>query len=425
MSNKEFPEGFKQAEIGLIPEVWEVVRLGDVVEVKSGGNAPQGDHYFKNGKYPFVRVQHFDGSHNYVDKWDLINDLAIKDYRLKSFPRGTIIFPKSGAAIRLEKRATLPVDCYVVSHLAVLLPDSSFINNEFLLYFIKTVKFTPESGGTTLPYLNLSRISETEIPLPPLGEQQQIAKVLSVIQEAIEHQDKIIDATRKLKKSLMHKLFTEGLNGEEQKETEIGRVPKSWDAVKLGDVCKKPQYGFTASATQRDTGLKFLRISDIQDQKVYWNDVPCCECSEEELKKYKLEKGDIVIARIGATTGKSYFLDESTPLSVFGSYLIRIKTKEELNPDYLYQFFNSRGYWEQINKSKGGRLKGGVNSSVLVNMKIPLPPLPGQQQIAHILSIVDKKIEVEERRKATLKELFKTMLHKLMSGEIRLNKVEI
>jgi type I restriction enzyme S subunit len=78
--------------------------------------------------------------------------------------------------------------------------------------------------------------------------------------------------------------------------------------VRLGDVCKNPQYGFTASAIQIDTGLKLLRITDIQNQKVYWRDVPCCECSEEELKKYKLEKGDIVIARIGATTGKSYLL---------------------------------------------------------------------------------------------------------------------
>jgi type I restriction enzyme S subunit len=398
--------GYKQTEIGSIPEDWEAVRFEDAIlkERMKVGKIKQ-QEYEKVGKCPVI-----DQSQNFIAGYTDEED------KLYQGILPVIVF---GDHTRVFKFVDFP---FVVGAdgVKVILPDKSRFDSKFFYYTMLNLKIDSRGYNRHYPLLK-----EKKIPLPPLPEQQKIARVLSVIQEAIEHQDKIIETTRKLKKSLMHKLFTEGLDGEEQKETEIGRVPKSWDVVRLGDVCKKPQYGFTASATQIDTSSKFLRISDIQNQKVYWNDVPCCECSEEELKKYKLEKSDIVIARIGATTGKSYLLDENTPLSVFGSYLIRIKTKEELNPDYLYQFFNSAGYWEQINKNKGGRLKEGVNSSVLVNLKIPFPPLSEQQQITHILSTVDKKIEIEERRKTTLKEVFKTMLHKLMSGEIRLKDREM
>jgi type I restriction enzyme S subunit len=407
--------GRKQTEIGLIPVDWEVVRLGDVAELIMG-QSPPGDTYNEIGKgMPFLQGK---------AEFGTVSPKHIKHTTkpLKIAPKGSVLI-----SVRAPVGDVNIADIeYCIgrglSSLSLSKGENAFLF--FLLNYFKN-EIEKEGTGSTFKAINKSKLQEFKIPIPPLPEQKKIARVLSTIQRAIEQQDKIIEATRKLKKSLMHTLFTEGLNGEEQKETEIGRVPKSWDVMRLGDVCKKPQYGLTASATQIDTGSKFLRISDIQNQKVYWNDVPCCECSEEEIKKYELEKSDIVIARIGATTGKSYLLDESTPLSVFGSYLIRIKTKEELNQDYLYQFFNSARYWEQINKNKGGRLKGGVNSSVLVNLKIPFPPLPEQQQIAHILSTVDKKIEIEERRKATLKELFKSMLHKLMSGEIRLKKVEV
>ncbi|MGB7531369.1 MAG: restriction endonuclease subunit S [Halobacteriota archaeon] len=402
----QIKSGYKPAAIGSIPTDWEVVKFEDAIlrqRIKVGKIKQQ--EYKKVGKCPVI-----DQSQSYIAGY---TDEADKQYQ-GTFP--VIIF---GDHTRVFKFVDFP---FVVGAdgVKVILPDKSGFDPKFFYYALLSLKIKSRGYNRHYPLLK-----EKEIPLPPLSEQQKIATVLSTIQRAVEHQDKIIETTRKLKKSLMHKLFTEGLNGEEQTETEIGLIPESWDVMRLGDVCKKPQYGLTASATQIDTGSKFLRISDIQNQKVYWNGVPCCECSEEEIKKYKLEKSDIVIARIGATTGKSYLLDESTPLSVFGSYLIRIKTKEELKPDYLYQFFNSERYWEQINKNKGGRLKGGVNSSVLVNLKIPFPPLSEQQQIAHILSTVDKKIEIEKRRKTTFKELFKTMLHKLMSGEMRLKEVEI
>jgi len=126
--------GFKETEIGLIPEDWEVVRLGEVAEVKAGQSAPQGEKYFKNGKYPFIRVQHIDNNDYRIVSCDMITDEAVKDYRLKLFPKGTIIFPKSGAAVYLEKRAMLPFDAYIVSHLCALNSKSEKAIQKFLFY---------------------------------------------------------------------------------------------------------------------------------------------------------------------------------------------------------------------------------------------------------------------------------------------------
>ena len=166
-------------------------------------------------------------------------------------------------------------------------------------------------------------------------------------------------------------------------------LPEHWKAVRLGDYIFRPEYGYTASATHDSIGAKFLRITDIQDSGVNWRDVPYCKCDEDTKKKYLLVPGDIVIARIGATTGKAFLVDEC-PESIFASYLIRVKTKSPLLSSFLSTYFQTEDYWRQIHQNKGGRLKGGVNIPILQTLKIPLPPLPEQRAIAHVLQTIQE-----------------------------------
>jgi len=222
----------------------------------------------------------------------------------------------------------------------------------------------------------------------------------------------------------MRKLFTEGLGDAELKETEIGTMPKHWDVVRLGEVAGKPQYGYTQSASEKAIGPKFLRITDITERGVNWATVPYCDCDEAKFEKYRLEKDDILFARTGATTGKSYIIKDC-PDAVFASYLIRVRVKGAIVADYVYNYFNSDFYWNQINRNKVGSTLAGVNASRLSNLLVPIAPLDEQQRIVSILSIVDKKIEVEENRKRLLQELFKTMLHKLMTGQIRVKDLDL
>ena len=185
-------------------------------------------------------------------------------------------------------------------------------------------------------------------------------------------------------------------------------LPEHWKAVRLGDYIFKPEYGYTASATHDTIGPKFLRITDIQDDSVDWKDVPYCECDEDTKRKYLLVPEDIVIARIGATTGKAFLVNDC-PESIFASYLIRVKTKPPLLSPFLSTYFRTEDYWRQIRQNKGGRLKGGVNIPILRTLKIPLPPLPEQRAIAHILQTIQeakaarqRELALERERKAAL-----------------------
>jgi type I restriction enzyme S subunit len=201
------------------------------------------------------------------------------------------------------------------------------------------------------------------------------------------------------------------------KETQIGSIPVEWEFDILSNYSEKPQYGFTDSAT--DVGnAKFLRITDITEIGVDWNTVPFCNCPETIIDNYKLLNNDIVFARIGATTGKSYLI-KNPPRAVFASYLIRIRTKEGLFPDFLFYYFNSELYWKQINSQKGNNLKGGVNGSILGNLNIIIPPLAEQHKIAHVLSTVQKAIEQQDNLIRTTTELKKAIVQKLFTEGIR------
>ncbi|MEG5434900.1 restriction endonuclease subunit S [Enterobacter asburiae] len=163
----------------------------------------------------------------------------------------------------------------------------------------------------------------------------------------------------------------------------------SWPFVKLEQICSRIDYGLTASAISKDDGPRFLRITDIQDDSVDWSSVPSCECSLKELKDYRLEIGDIVFARTGATTGKSYLIKELDSESVFASYLIRIRPNQKVDPLYLSYFFKSSKYWTQIAKMANGVAQPGINSTKLKDLEIPLPPLEEQHYVAAILDKVD------------------------------------
>ena len=112
------------------------------------------------------------------------------------------------------------------------------------------------------------------------------------------------------------------------------------EIVALGDLAELIDYGMTASAVESPVGPKFLRITNIQNNSVDWDSVPWCECDTKEAAKSKLTDGDIVFARTGATTGKSFLIDGCPDESVFASYLIRVRVNDRLSPRFLAHFFS-------------------------------------------------------------------------------------
>ncbi|MCU8080507.1 restriction endonuclease subunit S [Shewanella sp. SM103] len=173
----------------------------------------------------------------------------------------------------------------------------------------------------------------------------------------------------------------------------------SWPMVKLGDVAEKVDYGLTASAVEKTDGPRFLRITDLQNDSVDWSTVPSSKCSPKEFEDNKLAVGDIVFARTGATTGKSFLIRSLPKPSVFASYLIRVRPGKSVDPSYLSHFFKSPMYWNQISVMANGAAQPGVNSSKLKELEIPLPPLDEQKSIAAIL---DKADAIRRKRKQAI-----------------------
>ena len=173
----------------------------------------------------------------------------------------------------------------------------------------------------------------------------------------------------------------------------------SWPLVKLKEITEMIDYGLTASAQKDCDGPLFLRITDLAENGVDWSKVPRCVCDEKKKKKNLLQSGDIVFARTGATTGKSYLIRDLGEDTVFASYLIRVRPSHKVFSPYLAHFFKSPSYWHQIGGMSTGATLPGVNATKLSELQFPLPPLDEQKRIAAIL---DKADAIRQKRKQAI-----------------------
>lgn len=194
------------------------------------------------------------------------------------------------------------------------------------------------------------------------------------------------------------------------------QLPDDWTWARLGDISKKIHYGYTASATDKDTGVKMLRITDIQDNKVDWSHVPYCEIDSGKLEATRLYPRDILFARTGATVGKSFLVEQIEGVSVFASYLIRVQLMEPMNAEFIKFFFESPLYWKQIINAVTGTGQPNVNATSLSQLMVPIPPLTAQAEIVTKFQngtmltenikgkVAREKKELERYRQAILKE---------------------
>jgi type I restriction enzyme S subunit len=180
-------------------------------------------------------------------------------------------------------------------------------------------------------------------------------------------------------------------------------MKNGWEVKELSAV-SAISYGYTESASSEPVGPRFLRITDIQNDHVDWDDVPYCRIESGDVAKYRLASGDIVFARTGATTGKSFLVSEP-PNAVFASYLIRLRLlNKKLLPKFLSLFFQTEGYWQSIKDGSSGSAQGGFNATKLGALCIPIPPLPEQHRIVGILDealegVASAKVNAEKNLK--------------------------
>ncbi|MEI2763771.1 restriction endonuclease subunit S [Methanothrix soehngenii] len=361
---------------------------------------------YKDEGIPIIRLQNIDYG-KFIDKEiKYISHEKARELAYHSFRAGDLVLAKLGDPI--GKTCIVPdyfKDGIVVADVVRVRVADGLVDKKFIMYSLNSVATKNQlingTIGSTRPRVNLDQIRDIQILVPPLNEQRKIAAILSSVDAAIEQTDAIIAQTERMKTGLMQELFA-----------------KKFDIAKLGDCSFKPEYGYTTSAIFQPVGPKFIRITDLKDDGVDWASVPHCTCDEYVLKKYLLKPGDIIFARIGATTGKNYLIKENINC-IFASYLIRIRCKDMLLPDFLYQFLKTSAYWNQINANKSGRLKEGINIPLLNGILIPLPSIQEQKKISLILSSIDERLDGEKKYRERLKKLKLGLMQDLLNGRVR------
>ena len=193
-------------------------------------------------------------------------------------------------------------------------------------------------------------------------------------------------------------------------------LPQGWEWTRLGNLSSSIQYGLSNSAQAQGTH-RLLRITDIQDGKVEWKNVPFTTVDNAET--YLLRKDDIVFARTGATVGKSFLITELPFESVYASYLIRIRLFDCISSSYLYQFFNSHCYWEQITDKSVGVGQPNCNGTSLKELFIPLPPLNEQKRIVPVANSFLNFVSVIDSEKISLQEIINLTKSKILDLAIR------
>jgi type I restriction enzyme S subunit len=392
-------------------KVWSTKKLGEICEIIAG-QAPPSQFYNTDGRgIPFLTVNSFGNIFPKVERWT--------EKCLRKCTDKDVLFSVAGSLGLVN----LGINACITRSIFALRPKEFLINQKFLFYLLKKYgSIIAQSGsGTAQKIITIEQIKNFPVHLPPFPIQQKIVKTLDAIQEGVEVQEKIIEKTKELKKSLMADLFRLGglsfRKGRKLKKTEIGEIPEDWEVVRLGDknyfkliMGQSPSSEFY---NERQEGMPFLQgkaeFGEISPIPIKW-------CS----KPIKIaEKNDILIS-VRAPVGDVNLADQKYCI---GRGLAAIRSREKV---ISFCLFNCLRFFKNKILSHGiGSTFQAITKETLENFQIPLPPLPEQQEIAEILQTVDQKIEIEQKKKELYEELFKAMLQKLMTAEIKVDNINL
>jgi type I restriction enzyme S subunit len=261
------------------------------------------------------------------------------------------------------------------------------------------------------------------IPKIPLEEQKKIVHILATVQRAIEAQERIIQTTTELKKALMQKLFSEGLRGEPQKETEIGLVPESWGVVKIKNHCIDSAFGprFGSDLYAEDGNILTLRTTDMEDDgRINYNTAPLACIEHTKFRNHYLQVGDVIVSRSGTCGIASVFEGYSLPV-LPGAFLIRLRMEETVQPMYLRHYINSPVGRPYVLQLAQGAIQKNISGTRLGELLFPLPTRAEQEEISSAVRSVDQSLVLHRHKLRAKRDLFSTLIHELMTAKSHVN----
>jgi type I restriction enzyme S subunit len=401
---------FKQTEIGMIPEEWEVVRLEEIASYINGYAFKPSD--WGSRGLPIIRIQNLNDPNA---EFNYFQGGIDERYKIKN---GDLLFSWSasiGAYIWNRGSAVLN------QHIFKVVPKEK-TDKLYLFYalFLAIERLKRRVHGSTMKHFKRGEL-KTPIPRPPLPEQRKIAEILSTVDQAIQRVDEAIARTERLKRGLMQRLLTRGIGHREFKDTEIGKIPREWEVVRLGDERIAEIRG--NKIVNNIDKVAFIPMELVLDSDVF------AHYEIRGLENVKsstyCEAGDLLLAKITPSleNGKQGIVPSDVPngfaLATTEVFPIHCKEIDKFFLFYILKFSKFRNKIISSMIGTTGRQRASKDS--VENLKLPLPPLPEQQKIAEIFLAVDSKLELERKRKEKLERIKRGLMNDLLTGKKRVN----
>ena len=450
---EEAPAGYKQTEVGVIPEDWDVRPLGNLIVSLEAGvsvNSVDKDNEVSAHDMSILKTSCVIGGKFLPEESKTI--VARDIQRAKLNPRkDTIVISRMNTPVLVGECGYVDLD-----YPSLFLPDRLWMIRHddrtphcvrWLAYLLSSRSFNrvikESATGTSGSMKNISKGSllSVRIPFPPTkAEQEAIAEALSDADALIESLEQLLVKKRQLKQAAMQQLLTGKtrlpgfspsgtggcIHGEcvpiGYKQTEVGVIPQDWMVRSLRSCLRSvPDYGINAAAVPFDDGLPtYLRITDISEDNRF-RPSPRVSVKHPHMHAFFLRKGDLVFARTGASVGKSYlYTTEDGPL-VFAGFLIRATPNPGmLDPAFLSYCVQSKRYWDWVATMSIRSGQPGINGQEYGTFQISLPEPSEQRAIATVLSDMDAEIAALEQRRDKTRVIKQGMMQQLLTGRIRL-----
>ncbi|EOD7864145.1 restriction endonuclease subunit S [Staphylococcus aureus] len=391
---------------------WEEKKLGDLTDrvIRKNKNLESKKPLTISGQLGLIdQTEYFSKS---VSSKNLENYTLIKNGEFaynKSYSNG---YPL-GAIKRLTR-----YDSGVLSSLYICFSIKSEISKDFMEAYFDSTHWYREVSGIAVEgarnhgLLNIfvNDFFTILIKYPSLEEQQKIGKFFSKLDRQIELEEQKLELLQQQKKCYMQKIFSQELRFKD----ENGEDYPDWKEKKLGDITEQSMYGIGASATRFDSKNIYIRITDI-DEKSRKLNYQNLTTPDELNNKYKLKRNDILFARTGASTGKSYIHKEEKDIYnyYFAGFLIKFEIDEQNNPLFIYQFTLTSKFnkWVKVMSVRSGQ--PGINSEEYAKLPLVLPNKLEQKKIAEFLDRFDQQIELEKQKIEILQQQKKGLLQSM------------
>ena len=431
MEEQKIPEGYKQTEVGVIPDDWECGLLKEFATFGGGTTPPRSAYepYYSNGSHPWVKTLDLNNSIINVTE-EKITSLALSEVSIVKHPKGTVLVAMYGGFNQIGRTGLLAEDSAINQALVAIRPQHRLSSNYLLFNLNYNVEYWKlvASSSRKDPNITSNDVKNYPLCLPPVEEQNAIANVLSDVDALIAGLEKLIAKKQAIKTATMQQLLTgrtrlpEFANHPDgttkgYKQTELGEIPEDWEIHSLSKICDVRD-GTHDSPKYRDNGVPLVTSKNIVDDILDLRNVSLISLEDafEIDKRSKVDKGDIIMSMIG-TIGSAVLLTDDPKFCIKNVALFKPKG---VFGEYFIHFIRSSFFQDCLEDSMDGGIQKFVSLGTLRNMKIVLPIRKEQTAIANILSDMDEEIQSLQQRLDKTRQIKQGMMQELLTGKTRL-----